>query len=341
MRSIFRIIGLAIALLAGFSAPRVAWADEPLEATDTAHYRIEYGPGLAPAARTLAHRVEEWHARIYAELGADPADHTDIAIMGDERDMFDLVAQRQSGSRPPEWASGLAFPGSRTIYLRANIPADELATTAQHEISHIAMGEAAGPGRVPVWFTEGVSIRQSEPLAVDRIWLLTEAALADRLLPLDQLTRGFPANGNRAGVAYAQSVHFIGFLFSHYGADRFRGLMNGLRESARANPPVPFQAVVADVYGQPLGMIEAQWRESLNFWWGWIPIVFAGASFWVLAGLLLYGAFRKRRREQARRMHDLAGLEAVDMAEDVEISHNLRPPPKMHDPYDGRPPSIH
>lgn len=308
---------------------------------ETEHYTLEHAEGLAPAARRLAQDIEAWHTRIYAELGADASTHATISVLHDEREMFALVADRQPGSRPPEWAAGLAFPQSRTIYLRADTPMSELLVTTQHEISHVALGEAAGPGRVPIWFTEGVAIRQSEPLAIDRIWLLTEASLADRLLPLDDLVRGFPVNGQRAGVAYAQSVHFIGFLISKMGAPRFQALLAGLRETAHGGAPVPFQAVVAETYGRPLATIEAEWRDSLSFWWGWIPVVFAGASFWFLLGVVLVAAWRKRRREQARRMRDLAGLEAVDMAEDIEIAHDLRPPPRAHDPYHGRPPSVH
>jgi hypothetical protein len=216
------------------------------------------------------------------------------------------------------------------------VPAEELLTTAQHEISHVALGSLAGPGRTPIWFSEGLAIRQSEPVAFERIWLMTEAALVDRLLPLSALDSAYPPGGGRIGVGYAQSVHFVGFLATRYGDARFKAFIRALGSRAE-----PFEAVLAEVYGQPLAALEAEWREGLTFWWGWIPVVVVGTSFWVILGGLLVFAWRRRRREQASRMRTLAGLEAVDMAEDIEIAHDLRPSRDTHDPYQGRPPSIH
>lgn len=327
-----RILLILLTILAWLGVSQAG----PLPAVETEHYRIEYTDGQAGMAKRLAGEIEAWHTRIYAELGAEPSSPATIAVAANEAEMFALVAERQKGSHPPEWAAGLAYPRDRNIYVHAGVPAEELLTTVQHEISHLAMGAAAGAGRVPIWFSEGVAVRQSEPLALERMWLLTEAALMDRLLPLSALERGYPKGAARAGVGYAQSVHFVGYLIREHGAGRFRTLMQTL-----ARGEDPFGEVVADVYGVPLAAIEAEWRQSLNFWWGWIPVVFAGTFGWVLLGLLAVYGWRRRRREQARRMHDMAGREAVDMAEDVEIAHDLRPPSRAHDPYEGRPPSIH
>ena len=314
-----------------------AHAEESLDALSTAHYRIEYAPSMKGLATRLVGNVEAWHARISGELGAKAVGITTITLMPDERDMFAAIARKHPGSRPPEWASGLAFPRLRSIFLRGDVPAEELLTTAQHEISHVALGAAIGDGaRVPIWFSEGVAIRQSEPVAFDRIWLLTESALADKLLPLSELDRGYPTGGGRVGVGYAQSVHFVGFLVSRDGEAKFHALVQAL-----STPGAEFEATLAKVYGRPLSGIETEWRDTLGFWWGWIPVVFIGASFWVILGLLLVWAWRRRRREQALRIRDLAGREAVDMADDIEIAHDLRPPQGTLDPYDGRPPSIH
>lgn len=326
----------ALCLLLALGPMSAVRAEESLDVLETAHYRLEYPPAMAGLAQRLVDQVESWHGRIYGELGAEAKGQTVVTLMPDERDMFAAVARRHPGSRPPEWAAGLAFPGHRTIFLRGDVPAEELLTTAQHEISHVALGSLAGPGRTPIWFSEGLAIRQSEPVALERIWLMTEAALVDRLLPLSALDAAYPPGGGRIGVGYAQSVHFVGFLATRYGEARFKAFIRALGTRAE-----PFEDVLTEVYGRPLSALEAEWREGLTFWWGWIPIVAIGTSFWLLVGGLLVFAWRRRRREQATRMRDLAGLEAVDMAEDVEIAHDLRSPREMHDPYQGRPPSIH
>lgn len=331
------LLGL-IAPTTGRAAPEVAASADPGdEPVTTAHYLVTYDAGLAGTARRVAGSLEEWHARIYGELGATATGQTTIHIADDERGMFAAVARRHPGSHPPEWAAGLAFPARRTIFLRADVPAEELLRTTQHEISHVALGAATGDDApVPIWLSEGLAIRQSEPVAFERIWLMTEAAFADALLPLSELDQGYPKGGGRVGIGYAQSVHFVGYLFSQYGEARFHALLRALQ-----TPGTDLGAAMATAYGKSLDDIEAAWRGSLSFWWGFIPMIFLGTSFWAILGLLLVWAWRRRRREQARRIRHLAGLEAVDMAEDIEIAHNLRPPPDAHDPYSGRPPSIH
>ena len=313
--------------------------DAEMDRLSTTHYTVEWAPGLGGPARRLAEFVEPWHTRIYGELGADASGHTRVTLLADERDLLEVARRRHPGSAPPEWAAGLAYPAARAVYLRADVDAAELATTLQHEISHIAMGVVAGAGGVPTWFTEGVAVRQSEPFAFDRLSSLTQAAMMDRLLPLDALDHGFPKSGARAGVAYAQSVHFVGWLVQARGEARFQALMKAL--GAPDGPERGFGAVVADIYGEPLASIESDWRGSLTFWWGWMPIVVLSGAAWALAGGLLVLAWRRRRRAQAERLLQMAGMDALDMAEDVEIAHNLRPPVDLQDPYQGRPPSIH
>ena len=58
--------------------------------------------------------------------------------------------------------------------------------------------------------SEGVAIWQS-------IFFLRADATPDRAASvgryrLRELERGFPVNAHRAGIAYAQAVHFVGFL---------------------------------------------------------------------------------------------------------------------------------
>ena len=306
---------------------------------ETAHYTIEAAPGLTGTMTTLAGQIELWHTSLYSELGAPVDVHAQVTIVRSADELLAVARDRHPGSVPPEWAAGLAYPSARTIYVHVALGQDALITTLKHEISHLAMGAAAGPGGVPIWFTEGVAIRQSEPFAWDRAGLLVEAAALGRLLPLDDLSRGFPAGSARAGVAYAQSVHFVGYLQKRFGMDRFRELMRRLAggDEHRA----PFGDVVAEVFGQSVAALEAEWHEELSVWWGLVPVVLGSSTLWMAATVLLILAWRRRRAQSRQRLRDMAGLEVVDMAEDIEIAHNLRPPKKLVDPYEGRPPSVH
>jgi len=332
--------GALLALWCALSFALTAHAESAeFERLDTEHYAVEWAPGLAPSARRVAETLEREHTRIYRELGAEAVGQTRVTLLGNERDLLETARARHPGSAPPEWAAGLAYPGVRAIYLRADVSAQELETTAVHELSHVAMGDLAGAGGVPTWFTEGVAVRQSEPFAVDRATTLTQAAMLDRLLRLDALERGFPEGGARAGLAYAQSVHFVGWLIETRGAQPFSALMRALSQ-ARGDPR-GFEGSIERVYGEPLSALERRWRDALSFWWGWMPIVVLSSGAWVGAAALLVYAWRRRIRERVARLRDMAGLEAVDLAEDIEIAHDLRPRRDLLDPYGGRPPSIH
>ncbi len=326
---------LAVLLMAAPRPVRAADDSPELEATQTAHYAFAWSPGLEGFARTLVDDAEAQHARIYAQLGAEaPAGRTRVTILRDEQAML-AFARSHYGGRPPEWAAGLAYPAQRAILLHVGVGPDQLETTFRHELSHVALGDLSAD-RVPRWFSEGVAIRQSEGLSLQRAWLLTEAATMNALLPLRDLSAGFPASGARAGVAYAEAVHFVGYLEGEFGAARFRDLLGRLRDGDE-----DFATATESAFGRPLGAIEADWQAALKVRWGWLPVIFGSTTLWSLGALVLVLAWRRRRRQKAQRLDVMRSHEAVDMADDIEVAHELEAPRRLHDPYDGRPPTIH
>ncbi|MEZ4434161.1 MAG: peptidase MA family metallohydrolase [bacterium] len=339
-------------VLCALLSPTLAAAVELLRG-ETARYRFEWAPGLDGYAESLMARVEGHHDRIYGELGIDSDKPTTVVVLRDQDEMLE-EARRRFGTPPPEWAAGLAWPAHRTILLHVGVGPAELDATFRHEISHVAFGEIGAGRNVPRWFTEGLAIKQSEGIDFDRAWMLTEAATMGALHPLRALDRGFPASGARAGVAYAQAVHFVGYLQSVYGEERFQNLIKGLRDG------VAFDDAVRAAFGTPLPAIEAEWQKTLEVRWGWLPVLFGSTSLWALATVMLVLAWRRRKRQRAAQMAILAAREAVAIADDVAVAAPYRPPapppeprpgpppeppppPRVvvHDPYDGRPPTIH
>ena len=300
-------------------------------------YSFEWRPGLEGFAESLRETAEAHHDRIYGALGlsgAAASGPATVVLLWDEDEMRE-VATAQQGGRPPEWAEGLAYPGTRHIYLHVGVGPRELAVTLQHEIAHLAVGEMA-LRRVPRWFNEGLAIQLSEGFAMDRAWLLTEAATMDALHSLRDLNRGFPASGARAGVAYAQAVHFVGFLQARAGPDRFVEILRLLREE-----DISFDDAVEKALGEPLHRVEREWQEGLKVRWGWLPVIFGSTGMWVLGALALVLAWRRRSRQKSARLTVMAREEAADMAEEIELAHELTSPRPLVDPYDGRPPTIH
>ncbi len=307
----------------------------------TPHYEFEWAAGLEGFARALMARAEVHHERIYAELGVPGERPTTVILLHDESAML-AVAHGRLGGRPPEWAQGLAYPSKRTILLHAGVGPQELDVTFQHEISHIALGEIREGARIPRWFSEGLAIKQSEGLGLERAWLLTEAATVGVLHDLRRLERGFPSSGARAGVAYAQAVHFVGYLQKQYGAEAFAELLRLMREEG-----VDLADAAEPAFGASIAVIEQEWRRSLKIYWGWLPVVFGSTGVWGFASVLLLLAWRRRRRQKMLRLEHMALSEALAVEEDIRVASPVlrSPPPRpevdAYDPYDGRPPTIH
>lgn len=304
------LVGALILLGGAIAEPRFKTAR-------TAHYAFEWTRGLDGYANALMEKAEEYHQKIYGELGVKAGDRrTRVSILLDEDAMLEL-AEARHGRAPPRWADGLAYPSQGVIYLHIGSGPDELDETFRHEMSHIAVGRIAPPGKLPLWFYEGVAIRQSEGLSLERAWLLTQAATLGNLLPLDKLERGFPKAGERVGIAYAQSVNFVGHLMAEGGEQKFGALLKKVGDGATLD------AAVLAVYDKSLAAIEHEWRSNLETRWGWVPILFGTTALWGIAGFLLLSAWRRKRRERVEKLARMESEEILPLEDDILV----RPPP--------------
>lgn len=335
------LICLLLALSAAFST---AWgqAGDPtvgrpaLTQGEAPGFVFEWAEGQGGLARQLMSEAPGYADEIYGALGGHVADPPiKITLLRDEAEMLAL-AEARHGRPPPEWAAGLAFPALKQIYLHGAVPPGEVDETLRHEIAHVALGDVLKGVHPPLWFHEGIAILLSEGLTLDRARTLTETALAGQLLKLDEIEARFPKGPARAELAYAQAIHFIGYLRRQYGDDHLKALVQRMGQDQ-----VSFHAAFEQIYPMSLKEVERRWRESLEVWWGWVPAIFGGTLLWGLVTLLFVWAWRRRKRAQDIRLLEMRGEDAVDMAEDIEITHGLQRPRGLHDPYSGQPPTIH
>src|SRR5690606_10989365 len=80
-----------------------------------------------------------------------------------------------------------------------------------HELAHLAIADAAG-GKVPRWFDEGASRRIAGEDGLDDDYVLAQARVGERLIPLEGLGYSFPGGQQQASVAYAVSGRAIELL---------------------------------------------------------------------------------------------------------------------------------
>lgn len=312
LRALLRRVFAALALLSCLAIG--ARAEPEFKSANTPHYTFEWTRGLDGYARALMEKAEGYHEKIYGELGVKAGERrTRVSILQDEDAMLEL-AEGRHGRAPPRWADGLAYPQHGVIYLHIGSGPDAIDETFRHEMSHIAVGRIAPPGRLPLWFYEGVAIRQSEGLSLERAWLLTQAATLGNLLPLDQLERGFPKAGERVGIAYAQSVNFVGHLMAEGGEQKFGALLERVGKGERLA-----EATLA-VYDKSLAAIEHEWRSNLETRWGWVPILFGTTALWGIAGFLLLSAWRRKRRLRAAALARMESDEILPLEDDIVVS---------------------
>ncbi|MEZ4265816.1 MAG: peptidase MA family metallohydrolase [Myxococcota bacterium] len=307
LRFAHRWLALAVLLLLSLGpTPHARAAIDTAAATplvSTTHFRFHAVDGTENGTRRLAASAEARYRALCAMLDACDLD---AALLGPDNpveawlaeDAEGFAAVFPDGSPMGEWAIGVAFPAQRRMVLRAHGSAlFTLAETFDHELSHILLHEAVGGRPVPRWFTEGVAIWQAGEDVLNRLTAARRAALTHSLIPMQDLTRGFPAQGAALELAYAQSALFVHWLEREYGVGALPRLVRAMREGA------DFDSAFAAAFGAAPETLETLWREGLesnspafgliadpDFLWGLTSLLFlwaAGARMW------------RRRRELA------------------------------------------
>ncbi len=269
----------------------------------------------------LQSRLPEVWGRLNADLGvAEPMD----LVVRVARSPEEMAALAPRGLSPPGYAVGVAYPAMGVILLSAVAPRVrervDLATTLDHELSHVALHRAVGGHRLPRWFVEGVAIHQAREDSLARTRLLWQAVAFGRPLPLRAIAERVRGEAAEVSLAYAQAADLVRFLRrAPRDRERFVRLVSALR-SGRS-----FEAALQDAYSMNLAALEAAWHRDATERFGWLPMVLGGGSFWGLASVLLVLAWWRRRRAARERLERWAREEEAE-ARQAEAATEVRPP---------------
>jgi hypothetical protein len=113
--------------------------------------------------------------------------------------------------------------------------------------------------------------------------------------------------GDEASVqrAYALSGAFVRELLDRYGTSISRRVLSRIGEGAS------FEDAFEELTGSPIGVEEwTFWRRQRSLEW-WLPVLTSSAVLWAGISLLAIIAIRKRRREKAERLRQMAEEEAA------------------------------
>jgi hypothetical protein len=272
------------------AAPLGGWWTE-----DGLYARVHAAPEDMEVARGLAAHAAESVPRLAARLGLTPGGRLDVYVAPSQESFVRL----QPGA-PPDWADGTAWPQHGLVFLRApsvrGAATEPLAQVLDHEIVHVLVGRAFAEGGArggpPRWLQEGLAQWMSGEHGPEVGRTLSSGGV----IPLAELTRGFPADPIRARLAYAASVDFVAFVAQEWGEAAVRDLVRRMARGADV------EEALAGATGEGFSSVEAAWRADWAdpvFWARLVQV--SGEAVWVLAALgIVVGAFRVRRRNRAR-----------------------------------------
>jgi len=262
------------------------------ESIETRYCTIESNAGDR-TARYLAEHADGRVEEVSGRLGFYLKERVRVIVAAD---LPSFQHVQPAGATVPGWAAGVAWPGHNLIVLRKNTGAD-IVQTFEHELCHILLGQAFGPDhRVPRWLEEGLALMIAGQWSLQRMSTMSMAVLTGRVLPMDALTRGFPADAGQAEVAYCQSFYFIAFLKNRFGEADFRAF---LREYSAGRD---FEQALWKAYYLHWEEIEGMWLDFLKVRFGWLAVLSSTATLWFLASMVFVWAYIRKKRAAREKM---------------------------------------
>jgi len=253
---------------------------------------FEHDATTKKVARFLAQRADEHVRHLEQRLGVQAGEPMVVRLASSE----DEFGEANPGNIP-DWAAGTAYPKQSLIVLRTHSGTSDTAALERrlvHEITHVLVQRAAGDSdHVPRWLTEGVAQTESGQSLLERSRSIVPATISGDLLTIRDLTQGWPADGSRARLAYAQSIALITWLEREHGPQVIPDILAALKQGNKLDPALVL------VVGRNLASLEKAYRSRLTWVHTWLPVVGSSGTVWVLTTVLfLYAAWRKRKERR-------------------------------------------
>ncbi len=288
-----------ILILLHLSTPLACFASDYMT-VNTAHFSFYFQARDKRLMRSLIDQAEGLRRRVMEDLGTDFGESTRVYLAPSSRKFQEI----QPRGEIPSWSVAVAYPSLNLIIIqsprvapRGNVNLKEV---FMHEFTHIAVGRAfKGREEVPRWLDEGLAMYVSRQWDFSRVSTMTRAVLTNSLIPLSEISQGFPQEAERAELAYSESFYLISFLISKYGKERFH------RFIASYGGGKGLRGALMDIYGMRLEELEEEWRNYLRSRFSRIPIVTSTTTLWFLATIAFIIAYLRRRKAQRLKWEEL------------------------------------
>jgi len=160
-----------------------------------------------------------------------------------------------------EWVGGEAHPALLEAYISVNDANDDtLVRDMPHELTHLVFHQLSAQGPVaPTWFDEGLAVYNQFFHEPEMIARFQQGLSSKSLLRLYRISDNFPADGDLAYLAYAQSWNLIDYMYTTFGHAKMAQLIKKMNDS---------QADFGEDLTQALGLdqdhLENQWLLHLG-----------------------------------------------------------------------------
>jgi len=286
-----RVISSVMLVLLGW-AVFTPIGGESFSSRQTEHFILSFTTQDTVIADNLLAEIEEIRKRIIADTGRDFSGKT-IVLIAPTIEAFQKL--QPEGAKIPLWAAGVAYPESNLIILRSPFSVKtshpDVMAIFTHEFSHIAIGRALSGKNIPTWLAEGLAMYESREWDFARTTVLIRAALTNTLMPLNQLTSDFPAENDRAELAYAESFMFISFLINRIGRVAFHRFIRDYSDHGDT------EGALRRATGLSLPELQSKWLLYLKLRISWLPVVTSATTLWFVATVIFIAGYIRKRKQ--------------------------------------------
>ncbi len=217
-------------------------------------YQIHWYNRPATFGQALLQKTQSSLQRISANLGNRLQKMIQLWVYA-SRDDFQSALPPQMH----EWVGGIAFPALEQASI---IVEDENDTTLSrdlpHELTHLLFHQITS-GLAPLWFDEGLAVYNQDYREYEMLLRFKDALSTHNLLQLHDISSEFPADADRAYLAYAESWNVVDYMYKTFGQSRMSALFQQMKSQDHS-----FDGDVAQALGVHMNQLEGQWLTSLH-----------------------------------------------------------------------------
>ena len=206
--------------------------------------------------QNILHLAGDSVNRISNDLGGGLKEPISVWIYQSDEDFHNSLP---AGAN--EWVGGIAFPALDVASIVVNNYDDyTLIRDMPHELTHLIFHQVkSSVVQAPRWFDEGLAVYEQtyhEPAMNTR---LQRGLSQHDLLRLHNIDYAFPADADKAYLAYAESWNLLSYIYTTFGHTRMTILMKDL-----GDPHTNFNQDLRQALGVDEAHLENQWHLYLH-----------------------------------------------------------------------------